>query len=168
MNCCEKWNRAASLRTASPAGRRSGTSPSVLCSEASRPRPSGKSSPRVGWRALAYWGRGGRAIAQAGPQPASGGFSGHGGINAAVEAPRLGPFDFIEKPLETNRVMVTVRNAVDTRRLKTENRSYRRDAEKTYNSMAVAELATSMRIFVYGLLFFVGLVCLAVAYASIY
>ncbi|KFI07853.1 hypothetical protein [Massilia sp. BSC265] len=35
-------------------------------------------------------------------------------------------------------------------------------------SRAVAELATSMRIFVYGLLFFVGLVCLAVAYESIY
>lgn len=33
---------------------------------------------------------------------------------------------------------------------------------------AVAELATSMRIFVYGLLFFVGLACLAVAYESIY
>lgn len=33
---------------------------------------------------------------------------------------------------------------------------------------AVAELATSMRVFVYGLLFFVGLVCLAVAYESIY
>ena len=33
---------------------------------------------------------------------------------------------------------------------------------------AVAELATSMRIFIYGLLFFVGLVCLAVAYESIY
>lgn len=31
---------------------------------------------------------------------------------------------------------------------------------------AVAELATSMRYFVYGLLFFVGLVCLAVAYES--
>ena len=36
------------------------------------------------------------------------------------------------------------------------------------SSRAVAELATSMRIFVYGLLFFVGLVCLAVAYESIY
>ena len=35
-------------------------------------------------------------------------------------------------------------------------------------SSAVAELATSMRIFVYGLLFFVGLVCVAVAYESIY
>lgn len=35
------------------------------------------------------------------------------------------------------------------------------------SSRAVAELATSMRIFVYGLLFFVGLVCLAVAYESL-
>ncbi len=59
-------------------------------------------------------------------------FSGHGSINAAVEATRLGAFDFIEKPLDTNRLMVTVRNAVDTRRLKTENRTYRRDAEKKY------------------------------------
>jgi len=59
-------------------------------------------------------------------------FSGHGTINAAVEATRLGAFDFIEKPLDTNRLMVTVRNAVDTRRLKTENRTYRRDAEKKY------------------------------------
>ncbi|VXB07729.1 hypothetical protein [Massilia sp. 9I] len=33
---------------------------------------------------------------------------------------------------------------------------------------AVAELATSMRIFVYGLLFFVGLVCLAVAWQSLH
>jgi len=33
---------------------------------------------------------------------------------------------------------------------------------------AVTELATSMRIFVYGLLFFVGLVCLAVAWQSLH
>ena len=59
-------------------------------------------------------------------------FSGHGTINAAVEATRLGAFDFIEKPLDTNRLMVTVRNAVDTRRLKSENKTYRRDAEKKY------------------------------------
>ena len=59
-------------------------------------------------------------------------FSGHATINAAVEATRLGAFDFIEKPLDTNRLMVTVRNAVDTRRLKSENRNYRRDAEKKH------------------------------------
>ncbi len=58
--------------------------------------------------------------------------SGHADITTAVEATRLGAFDFIEKPLERERVMVTVRNAVDTRRLKTENKSYRRDADKKY------------------------------------
>ena len=43
-------------------------------------------------------------------------------VSTAVEATKLGAFDFIEKPLERERVLVTVRNAVDTRRLRTENR----------------------------------------------
>jgi two-component system nitrogen regulation response regulator NtrX len=58
--------------------------------------------------------------------------SGHATISTAVEATRLGAFDFIEKPLATDRLMVTVRNAVDSRRLRSENKSYRRDAEKRY------------------------------------
>jgi len=58
--------------------------------------------------------------------------SGHATISTAVEATRLGAFDFIEKPLASERVLVTVRNAVDSRRLRTENRSFRRDAEKRY------------------------------------
>jgi two-component system nitrogen regulation response regulator NtrX len=58
--------------------------------------------------------------------------SGHGTVSTAVEATKLGAFDFIEKPLERERVLVTVRNAVDSRRLRSENRSFRRDAEKRY------------------------------------
>jgi two-component system nitrogen regulation response regulator NtrX len=58
--------------------------------------------------------------------------SGHGTVSTAVEATKLGAFDFIEKPLERERVLVTVRNAVDSRRLRTENRSFKRDAEKRY------------------------------------
>lgn len=58
--------------------------------------------------------------------------SGHGTVSTAVEATKLGAFDFIEKPLERERVLVTVRNAVDSRRLRTENRSFRKDAEKRY------------------------------------
>jgi two-component system nitrogen regulation response regulator NtrX len=58
--------------------------------------------------------------------------SGHGTVSTAVEATKLGAFDFIEKPLERERVLVTVRNAVDSRRLRTENRSFRRDAEKRH------------------------------------
>jgi two-component system nitrogen regulation response regulator NtrX len=58
--------------------------------------------------------------------------SGHADMKTAVAATKLGAFDFIEKPLATERILVTVRNAVDTRRLKTENKSYRRDAEKKH------------------------------------
>ena len=58
--------------------------------------------------------------------------SGHGTISTAVEATRLGAFDFIEKPLESERVLVLVRNAVDSRRLRTENRSLRKDQEKRH------------------------------------
>jgi two-component system nitrogen regulation response regulator NtrX len=58
--------------------------------------------------------------------------SGHGDMATAVKATKLGAFDYIDKPLAQDRVLVTVRNAVDTRRIKTENKSYRRDAEKKH------------------------------------
>ncbi|HWI19319.1 MAG TPA: sigma-54 dependent transcriptional regulator [Vicinamibacterales bacterium] len=71
--------------------------------------------------------------------------SGHGDISTAVEATRLGAFDFIEKPLERERVLVTVRNAVDTRRLKTENRTYRKDAEKKYQIIGDSPALAAVR-----------------------
>jgi len=71
--------------------------------------------------------------------------SGHGDISTAVEATRLGAFDFIEKPLASERVLVTVRNAVDTRRLKTENRSYRKDAEKKYQIVGDSPALAAVR-----------------------
>jgi DNA-binding NtrC family response regulator len=43
--------------------------------------------------------------------------SGHASIDDAVMATRLGAFDFLEKPLDRNRVMVTVRNALEKRRM---------------------------------------------------
>jgi two-component system, NtrC family, nitrogen regulation response regulator NtrX len=55
--------------------------------------------------------------------------SGHGTVSTAVEATRLGAFDFIEKPLARERVLVTIRNALDQRRLKDENRALRRAVE---------------------------------------
>ncbi len=71
--------------------------------------------------------------------------SGHGDINTAVEATKLGAFDFIEKPLERERVLVTVRNAVDTRRLKTENKTYRRDAEKKHQIVGDSPALAAVR-----------------------
>ena len=58
--------------------------------------------------------------------------SGHGTVSTAVEATRLGAFDFLEKPLSTERVTVTIRNALDQRRLRRENRNWRRAAEERY------------------------------------
>jgi two-component system nitrogen regulation response regulator NtrX len=71
--------------------------------------------------------------------------SGHATISTAVEATRLGAFDFIEKPLASERVLVTVRNAIDSRRLRTENRSYRRDAEKRYQIVGDSPLLGRVR-----------------------
>jgi two-component system, NtrC family, nitrogen regulation response regulator NtrX len=55
--------------------------------------------------------------------------SGHGTISTAVEATKKGAFDFIEKPFASERVLVSLRNALDQRRLRDENRSLRKDAE---------------------------------------
>jgi two-component system nitrogen regulation response regulator NtrX len=71
--------------------------------------------------------------------------SGHGTVSTAVEATKLGAFDFIEKPLERERVLVTVRNAVDSRRLRSENRSFRRDAEKRYQIVGDSGQLTRVR-----------------------
>ena len=51
--------------------------------------------------------------------------SGHGTIETAVEATKLGAFDFIEKPPDLNRLLVTVRNALDRGQLATQNRRMR-------------------------------------------
>ncbi len=71
--------------------------------------------------------------------------SGHGTVSTAVEATKLGAFDFIEKPLERERVLVTVRNAIDSRRLRTENRSFKRDAEKRYQIIGESPLLARVR-----------------------
>jgi two-component system nitrogen regulation response regulator NtrX len=55
--------------------------------------------------------------------------SGHATVTTAVEATKLGAFDFIEKPLASERVLVTIRNALDRSRLADENRSLKRVVE---------------------------------------
>jgi DNA-binding NtrC family response regulator len=51
--------------------------------------------------------------------------SGHGTIETAVEATKLGAYDFIEKPPDLNRLLLTVRNALDHGQLETQNRRMR-------------------------------------------
>jgi two-component system nitrogen regulation response regulator NtrX len=51
--------------------------------------------------------------------------SGHGTIQTAVEATKKGAYDFLEKPLDRERILLTVRNGLSARNLARENRYYR-------------------------------------------
>ena len=58
--------------------------------------------------------------------------SGHGNIDTAVEAIKKGAFDFLEKPLDLNRLLITIRNALDKSTLITETRVLKRKVSKTH------------------------------------
>ena len=57
--------------------------------------------------------------------------SGHGNIESAVRAIKLGAFDFVEKPLSLEKTVLVVRNALRQRRLEAENRSLRARVDRT-------------------------------------
>ena len=58
--------------------------------------------------------------------------SGHGTIETAVRATKLGAFDFIEKPLSIDKTLLTLRHALEQRELITENQSLRREIQGRY------------------------------------
>ncbi len=58
--------------------------------------------------------------------------SGHGTVDSAVEAIKKGAYDFIEKPLDLNRLMITIRNAMDKTQLVTETRILKKKVSKKY------------------------------------
>jgi len=58
--------------------------------------------------------------------------SGHGSIETAVRATKLGAFDFVEKPLSLEKVIVLVRNAIQQRRLEDENQTLRSELSQRY------------------------------------
>ncbi|MDR2414881.1 MAG: sigma-54 dependent transcriptional regulator [Odoribacteraceae bacterium] len=58
--------------------------------------------------------------------------TGHGTIETAIESIRKGAYDFIEKPLDLNRLLVTIRNATDKQRLIEETRTLRNKVGKRY------------------------------------
>ncbi len=55
--------------------------------------------------------------------------SGHGTIETAVRATKLGAFDFLEKPLSLDRTLIVVKNAIDAKRLREENVELRRQQQ---------------------------------------
>ena len=59
--------------------------------------------------------------------------SGHGTIQTAVEATQLGAYDFLEKPLDTDRILLTLRNAFDRVALEAENERLRANVSDQYD-----------------------------------
>ncbi len=53
--------------------------------------------------------------------------SGHSTVETAVEATRLGAWDFLEKPLSTAKLLLTVRHALESAQLQQENQGLRRE-----------------------------------------
>src|SRR5579884_1667940 len=88
--------------------------------------------------------------------------SGHGTIEAAVRATKLGAFDFLEKPLGLERTLLAVRNALEQRRLQQDNQELRRQfaagAELVGDSVPLRALRqqinlmapTNGRVLIYG------------------
>lgn len=56
--------------------------------------------------------------------------SGHGSIDTAVECIKKGAFDYVEKPIDMNRILVTVKNALERGSLVTETKTLRRKVNK--------------------------------------
>src|ERR671919_1591974 len=88
--------------------------------------------------------------------------SGHGSVEAAVRAIKMGAFDFVEKPLSLEKTVLVVRNALRQRRLEAENRALRARVDRARTmvgeSYAVRQLReqvamaapTNGRVLVYG------------------
>ena len=88
--------------------------------------------------------------------------SGHGNIETAVRATKLGAFDFVEKPLSLDKIVLVVRNALDYLRLESENRRLRAELEERHeilgNSVPMKALRqqialtapTNGRVLIYG------------------
>ncbi|HEY5925904.1 MAG TPA: sigma-54 dependent transcriptional regulator [Kofleriaceae bacterium] len=71
--------------------------------------------------------------------------SGHATIEDAVAATRLGAFDFMEKPLDRNRVMVTVRNALERRKMWREVHDLRRAVDARWELLGNTSVMSDLR-----------------------
>lgn len=65
--------------------------------------------------------------------------SGHGNIDIAVEAIKMGAFDYIAKPLDLNRLLITIRNAMDKKDLVVETKSLRKKVQLKYAMIGESE-----------------------------
>ena len=71
--------------------------------------------------------------------------SGHGNIETAVEAIKEGAFDYIAKPLDLNRLLTTIRNAMDKSNLITETKKLKKQVSKTWEMIGDSDTLNDIR-----------------------
>lgn len=71
--------------------------------------------------------------------------SGHGTIDTAIEAIRKGAYDFIEKPLDLNRILITIKNATDKHLLIHETKTLKNKVSKKYDMIGNSEALNHVR-----------------------
>ena len=71
--------------------------------------------------------------------------SGHGDLDTAVNTMRLGAFDYISKPPDLNRLLNTVRNALDKKELVVENSRLKKKISKNYEMIGESEAITKIK-----------------------
>jgi len=71
--------------------------------------------------------------------------SGHGNIDTAVDAIKKGAYDFIEKPLDLNRLLVTIRNAMEKKHLLTETKVLRKKINKSLEIIGESAPITAVK-----------------------
>lgn len=71
--------------------------------------------------------------------------SGHGTIETAVDAIKKGAYDFISKPPDINRMLITIRNALDKTELVTETKVLKRKVSKTYDMIGESDAMAQIK-----------------------
>ncbi|AXT63279.1 sigma-54-dependent Fis family transcriptional regulator [Aquimarina sp. AD10] len=71
--------------------------------------------------------------------------SGHGDLDTAVNTMRLGAFDYISKPPDLNRLLNTVRNALDRKELVVENKRLKKKVSKNYDMIGESQAISDIK-----------------------
>ncbi|RKR12333.1 DNA-binding NtrC family response regulator [Maribacter vaceletii] len=71
--------------------------------------------------------------------------SGHGDLDTAVNTMRLGAFDYISKPPDLNRLLTTVRNALDRKELVVENKKLKKKVSKNYQMIGDSDEISAIK-----------------------
>jgi len=71
--------------------------------------------------------------------------TGHGSIDMAVKAIKLGSYDFLEKPLEMDKLLLTVKNAIDFGKLQRENLLLKQKIERQHNLIGESPAIQTLR-----------------------